>query len=111
MDARTRPATARRRRAVERLVATEFAHDRLSRAAFDVIADGLDLGPCAIRSTSDRRWIEATIAAPIRHVADLAVRELVAELTDLLADGPPDLIGRVLAAAPDDAGAPVAVVG
>lgn len=93
--------TARRRRAIEHLVATDFARDRLARAAFDVLADGLDLGPIAIRTPADRAWVRNAIAGPIQQAADHALDRLVDELIDTFAIGRPDLVARILAAAPD----------
>ena len=89
--------TARRRRAVEHLIVTDFARDRLARAAFDVIADGLDL--CAIRSPADRSWVREAIAGPIQRAADHALDKLVVALIDELVDGRPDLVERLLAPA------------
>lgn len=92
----------RRRRAIERLVATDHARDRLARAAFDILADGLDLGPFAVRSAADREWVRAALARPIRRTADHAIDRLIVELFDVLADGCPELVARMLAAAGDD---------
>ena len=94
-------ATACRRRAIEHLVATDHARGRLGRAAFDVVVDGLDLGPIAIRSAADRAWVQAAIAGPIQHAVDDALQRLVDELIEQLAAGHPELVGRILAAAPD----------
>jgi hypothetical protein len=92
----------RRRRAIEHLVATDFARDRLARAAFDILADGLDLGPIAVRTADDRAWVRAVIARPIRRAADHALDRLIVELIDALAGGRPDLVARMLAAADHD---------
>jgi len=91
----------RRRRAIEHLVATDFGRDRLARAAFDVVADGLDLGPIAVRTAVDRAWVRAAIAGPIQRAADHALDRLIVELIDSLARGRPDLVARLLAAADD----------
>jgi hypothetical protein len=95
-------AALRRRRAIEHLVATDFARDRLARAAFDVLADGLDLGPIAVRTAADRAWVRAAIAGPIQRAADHALDRLIVELIDSLARGRPDLVDRMLAAAGED---------
>ena len=97
--------TARRRRAVERLVVTDFARDRLVRAAFDVVADGLDLGPFAIRTPADRAWVREAIAGSIQRAADHALDKLVVELIVELSVGRPDLVARLLAPAGDAGGA------
>jgi hypothetical protein len=81
------------------VVATDFARDRLARAIFDVVADGLDLGPIAVRTAEDRAWVQAAIAEPIQHAADHALERLVLALIDALDAGRPDLVSRLLAAA------------
>jgi hypothetical protein len=90
-----------RRRAIEHLVATDFARDRLARAAFDVLAESLDLGPIAVRTAADGVWVRAAIAGPIRRAADHAIDRLIVELIDSLGRGRPDLVARMLAAADD----------
>ena len=89
-------ATARRRRAVEHVIATEFARDRLARALFDVIADGLDLRPCTIRTAEDQRWVREMIALVIQTSTDAALERTSAELAGAVAAGPPDLVIRLL---------------
>ena len=93
---------ARRRRAIERLIATDFARDRLARAVFDVVTDGLDLGPIAVRTADDRAWVRRAITDPIQHAADHALERLVLELIDALSTGRPDLVDQLLAAAGED---------
>jgi len=99
-------ATARRRRAIEHLVATDLARARLARAAFDAVADGLDLGPIAIRSAADRAWVRVAIAGPIQHAADRALAGLVDDLIEALTLGDPCLVARMLAASPEDLAGP-----
>ena len=94
-------ATARRRRAIEHVVATDFARDRLARAAFEVVVDALDLSPIAVRTGADREWVTTAIAGPIQHAADHALDRLVDELIDELGVGRPDLVARLLGAAPE----------
>jgi hypothetical protein len=88
-----------RRRAIEHLVATDLARDRLAHAAFDILAGGLDLGPIAVRTAADRAWVRAAIAGPIQRAADHALDRLIVELIDSLARGRPDLVARLLAGA------------
>jgi len=93
--------TARRRRAIEHLVATDLARARLARAAFDAVADGLDLGPCALRTAADRAWIQVAIAGPIQQAADHALARLVDDLIEALSRGDPNLVARLLGNPPD----------
>jgi hypothetical protein len=96
--------TARRRRAVEHLIVTDYARDRLARAAFDAIADGLDLGPLAVRTPADRAWVRDAIAGPIQRLADHALDSLAVDLVDELDTGRPDLVARLLAPAGEAGG-------
>jgi hypothetical protein len=88
--------TAPRRVELEHLVATDAARSRLARAAFDTVVDGLDLGPCALRSAADRAWVPVAIAGPIQRAADRALDRLVEDLADVLASGDPELVDRIL---------------
>jgi hypothetical protein len=88
--------TARRRAELESLLATDAARSRLARAAFDAVVDGLDLGPCALRSAADRAWVRVAIAGPIQRAADRALLRLVDDLAEALAGGDPDLVARML---------------
>jgi hypothetical protein len=97
-------ARARRRRAIELLVASDHARDRLARAAFEIVADGLDLGPIAVRSAADRAWVREAIAGPIQRAAERAMTRLVDDLEVTLDGGPPDLVARILAAAEPEMG-------
>jgi hypothetical protein len=94
-------ATARRRRAIEHLVATDLARARLTRAAFDAVVDGLDLGPIAVRTAADRAWVQVSIAGPIQRAADRALAGLVDDLIETLTLGDPTLVARMLAASPE----------
>ena len=97
-------ARARRRRAIELLVTSDHARDRLARATFEIVADGLDLGPIAVRSPADRAWVRDAIAGPIQRAAEHAITRLVDDLEASLDGGPPDLVARILAAAEPEAG-------
>lgn len=97
-------ARARRRRAIEFLVASDHARDRVARATFEVVADGLDLGPIAVRSAADRAWVRAAISGPIQRAAEHVIERLVDDLQAAFDGGPADLVDRILAAAPDDLG-------
>ncbi len=90
-----------RRRAIERLVATDYARDRFARAAFEIVADGLDLGPIAVRTPSERAWVREALARPIQIVAEHVLGALVDELAETLDGGPDELVARILASASD----------
>jgi hypothetical protein len=89
-------ATARRRRAIEHVIATDYARNRISHAIFDVIADGLDLRPCTIRTAEDQQWVREMIALVIQASTEAALERTAAELAGMVAEGPPDLVVRLL---------------
>jgi hypothetical protein len=68
--------TARRRRAIERAVATDHARDLVTRAIFEVVGDALDLGPIAVRSADDRAWVRYAIAGPIQELTRVEGRRV-----------------------------------
>lgn len=88
--------TTGRRRAIERRVTTDFARDRLARALFDIVVDGLELGPAAVRSNADREWIRTAIAEPIRHAVAASLDCLAEELDAAVERCHPDLADRLL---------------
>jgi hypothetical protein len=89
-----------RRRAIERRVTTDFARDRLARALFDVVTDGLELGPAALHSAADREWIRLAIAEPIRHAAEASLDRLADELDASVVSRRPDLADSLLGRSP-----------
>ncbi|MEO5939388.1 MAG: hypothetical protein ABIZ72_00705 [Candidatus Limnocylindrales bacterium] len=94
-------ATARRRRAIDHLVATDHARAHFVRAAFEAVVEGLDLGPIALRTATDRAWARDAIAGPIQEAADRALEALIEGLIAALGEGDPTLVGRMLGHAPD----------
>jgi hypothetical protein len=95
-------ATARRRRTIEHLVATDYARDRFARAAFEIVADGLDLGPIAVRTAADRVWVREAISGPIQEAAKRALDRLVDELEVAFDGGPSELVARILSAGSEE---------
>lgn len=91
-------AAARRRRTIRRLLATDFARDRLSRALFEIAADGLNIGPVAVRTPADRACVRDVLSGPIQRTAEDAVERLAVELTQAMAALPEPLAERILAA-------------
>lgn len=91
-------AAARRQRTIRRLLTTDFARDRLSRALFEVAADGLNLRPVAVRTPADRACVRDVLSGPIQRTAEDAVERLAVELTRAMAALPEPLAERILAA-------------
>jgi hypothetical protein len=88
--------TARtRRETMERLVATAYARDRLAAALFEVVADGLEFGPCDLPSSKDRDWIRGAIAIPLQEAADQALEGLVWRLAAAFERAPDGLLDRL----------------
>jgi hypothetical protein len=84
-----------RRDMLERLVATAWARDRLAAALYDVVADGLEFGPCDLPSVADREWLRGAIAMPLQEATDQALEGLVCRLAEALERAPDGLVDRL----------------
>jgi hypothetical protein len=82
---------------IERQIATEYGRDRVARALYEVIRDGLVLGPRDTPAPEDREWIRGAIAMPIQEATQIALDVLARRLTQALDRAPDDLINRFLA--------------
>lgn len=84
-----------RSRTVERQIATEYGRDRIAKALYEVVHDGLDFGPRDLPTAADREWIRRALAIPIRETTEVALHELACRLTQALEGAPDELIDRV----------------
>jgi hypothetical protein len=80
--------------AVERRIATDFARDKVAKALYEVILDGLEFGPRDLPTPADREWIRGAIAMPIQEAAGVALHVLGWRLTQALERGPDGWMDR-----------------
>ncbi len=79
---------------IERQIATDFARDKVAKALYEVICDGVRFGPCDLPTSEDREWIRGAIAIPIQEATEVALRVLAWRLTQALERAPNGLQDR-----------------
>jgi hypothetical protein len=79
---------------VERRIATDFARDKVAKALYEVILDGLEFGPRDLPTPADREWIRGAIAMPIQEAAGVALHVLGWRLTQALERAPGEWMDR-----------------
>jgi hypothetical protein len=57
-------------------VTTEYARDKVLKALFEAVHDGLEFGPRDLPLAEDRDWIRGAIAIPLQEAADAALEVL-----------------------------------
>ena len=66
---------------IERKIATEYGRDRVAKALYEVIHNGLEFGPRDMPTPEDREWIRGAIAMPIQEATQIALDALAWRLT------------------------------
>jgi hypothetical protein len=84
----------RRCRAIADQVVTAYGRDQVSKALYEAILVGLNLGPCDIPLAEDRDWIRRAIAVPIHEATDAALDVLKSSLGRALEQAPTGLLDR-----------------
>jgi hypothetical protein len=82
-------------RAIERQISTEYGRDKLAKALYEVILDGLALGPRDRPTRDDREWIRGAIAITIQETTDVALHVLAWRLAQVLERAPDGLNDRL----------------
>ena len=77
-----------RLRTLHRHLATEYARGEIGRSMFQVVVDGLELGPCSL-TASDRDWLRGALAIPIQEATEVGL-EVLAWRVDRILDGAPE---------------------
>jgi hypothetical protein len=86
----TSPETRSRMRTLNRHLATEYARDQVRRALFEVVNDGLAIGPRDVASYADRDWMRGALALPIQEATQVALDLLAWRIDGLLVRAPDD---------------------
>jgi len=81
-------------RLIARHVSTEYARDRIVKALYEAVQDGLEFGPRDLPRAEDRDWIRGAIATPIQEAADVALEVLTGNVARALETAPDDLLDR-----------------
>jgi hypothetical protein len=82
-------------RAIERQISTEYGRDKLAKALYEVIVDGLAFGPRELSTPDDRDWIRGAIAMPIQETTDVALHVLAWRIAQVLERAPDGLKDRL----------------
>jgi hypothetical protein len=81
-------------RLIARHVATEYARDRVAKAVYEAVREGLEFGPRDLPLAADREWIRGAIAAPLQEATDAAIEVLVVSVANALGRAPDGLLDR-----------------
>lgn len=79
---------------IARHVASDYARDKIVKALYEAVLEGLEFGPRDLPQTEDREWIRGNIAIPLQEAADAALQTLVWSLAHALENAPNRLLDR-----------------
>jgi hypothetical protein len=79
---------------IARQVATEYARDKVARAFFEAVVQGMEFGPRDLPKPEDREWIRANIGVPLQEATDAALESLVSSVSRALNRAPSGLLDR-----------------
>ena len=83
-----------RSRVIARHVCSEFARDRVIKALFEAVVEGLEFGPRDLPRPEDRDWIRANIGQPLREASDAALEVLARSVCRTLDRAPEGFLDR-----------------
>jgi hypothetical protein len=79
---------------VARNIASDYARDKVAKALYAAVVDGLEFGPRDLPLAEDRDWIREAIAAPLQEASDAAIQVLASSVGRALERAPNDLLDR-----------------
>jgi hypothetical protein len=81
-------------RLIARNIASDYARDKVAKALYAAVVDGLEFGPRDLPLAEDRDWIREAIAAPLQEASDVAIQVLASSVGRALERAPNDLLDR-----------------
>ena len=84
-------------RVIARHVVSEHARDRVTKALYEAVVDGLEFGPRDLARADDREWIRGALAIPLQEATDAALEVLAWSVSRALERAPDDLRDRFVA--------------
>lgn len=81
-------------RFIARHVASDYARDKVAKALYAAVVEGLEFGPRDLPLAQDREWIRVAIAIPLQEATDAAIEILVESLSRAFERAPNDLLDR-----------------
>jgi hypothetical protein len=85
--------TDARARTLRRHIATAASRDRVARALYESIVDGLEFGPRGVATADDREWIRGALSVWLHETADAAL-DLAAWRMSTAFDDAPNGLGQ-----------------
>ena len=84
-------------RVIARQIVSEHARDRVAKALYEAVVDGLEFGPRDLARADDREWIRGSLAIPLQEATDAALEVLAWSVSRALERAPDDLRDRFVA--------------
>ena len=84
-------------RVIARHVVSEHARDRVTKALYEAVVDGLEFGPRDLARADDREWIRGALAIPLQEATDAALEVLSWSVSRALERAPDGLLDRYIA--------------
>jgi hypothetical protein len=81
-------------RFIARQVVTEYARDKVAKALYEAILEGLEFGPRDLPLAEDREWIRRAIGVPLQEATDAALEVLSQSVGRTLERAPNGLLER-----------------
>ena len=79
---------------IEHRIVTEYGRDKVAKAVYEVLLEGLRFGPGDLPTAEDRDWLRGAMAVPIQEATDAALEVLAWAMVRTLERSPGDLLGR-----------------
>jgi hypothetical protein len=81
-------------RLIGRHVMSEGARDKVAKALYEAVVEGLEFGPRDLARAEDREWIRGSVAAPLLEATDAALEILAWSVSRALERAPDGLLER-----------------
>ena len=81
-------------RLIARHVETAYARDRVTRALYEAVLDGLEFGPRDLPLAADREWVRSAIAVAVHETAEETLELLAVSVGRTLERAPTGLLDR-----------------
>ncbi len=81
-------------RYIARHVVSEYARDKVAKALYEAVTEGLEFGPRDVPLSADREWIRGAIAVPLQDATDAALEVLSWSVSRTLERAPSGLLER-----------------
>lgn len=81
-------------RLIARQVVSEYARNKVAKALYEAVLEGLEFGPRDLPLQEDREWIRGAIAVPLQDATDAALEVLSWSVSRTLERAPNGLLDR-----------------